>query len=78
MKLEATIVVSFQARSLSEAGETLDDVLGGARERDDVEIQSVELRTPVGTGPVTLPQLSPVARAPAHVPSPHPRPNGAG
>jgi|tagenome__1003787_1003787.scaffolds.fasta_scaffold19237778_2 hypothetical protein len=76
MKLEATIVVSFQARSLAEAGETLDDVLGGARERDDVEIQSVELRTPVGAGPVTLPQLSPVARGPAHVP--HPRPDGAG
>jgi hypothetical protein len=57
MKLQATIVVSYRADSLAEAGETLDDVLVLARERSDVEIESIELRTPVSAGPVTLPQI---------------------
>jgi hypothetical protein len=57
MKLQATIVVSYRADSLAEAGEKLDDVLLRARERSDIEIESIELRTPVSSGPVSLPQI---------------------
>jgi hypothetical protein len=62
MKLQATIVVAYRADSLGEAGEKLDDVLLRAREREDVEIESVELRTPVSTGPVSLPHTASVSQ----------------
>jgi hypothetical protein len=58
MKLQATIVVSYRADSLGEAGEKLDDVLLRARERADVEIESIELRTPVSAGPVSVPHIA--------------------
>lgn len=74
MKLQATIVVSFQSASLEEAGAKLDDVLDRARERPDIDVESVELHTPTGAGPVTLPQVTSSTPRPAHVP--HPRPNG--
>lgn len=63
MKLQATIVVSYRADSLGEAGEKLDDVLLRARERADVEIETVELRTPVSAGPVSLPHIAGVSQA---------------
>ncbi|HSD75854.1 MAG TPA: hypothetical protein VLA98_00560 [Solirubrobacteraceae bacterium] len=72
MKLEATIVVSLQARSLGEAGAALDEILRAAREREDVDVQAVELRTPTGSGPVTLPHVDAPAPPPAHVPHPVP------
>jgi hypothetical protein len=62
MKLQATIVISYRAESLREAGETLDDVLLRARERADVEIESIELRTPVSAGPVSLPHIAGVSQ----------------
>jgi hypothetical protein len=62
MKLEATIVLSYRADSLAEAGNTLDDVLRRAYERDDVEIESVQLNTPATAGPVSLPQVTPPPR----------------
>jgi hypothetical protein len=62
MKLQATIVVSYRSDSLSEAGEKLDDVLLRARERADVEIESVELRTPVSAGPVSRPHVAGVSQ----------------
>src|SRR4051812_12036613 len=37
MKAQATVVLTFQAKTLAEAGAGLDDVLGRARERDDVD-----------------------------------------
>jgi hypothetical protein len=40
MKVQATVVLSFQAKSLAEAGAVLDDVLGRARERNDVSSSS--------------------------------------
>ena len=46
MKLQARIVFSYRADSLGDAGGVLDDVLQRARERDDVEIDSVQLGTP--------------------------------
>ena len=76
MKLQAVIVVSFQASSLAEAGEKLDDVLGTARRREDVDVESVELRTPVGAGPVTLPHVARAEPPPGRIP--HPLPNGRG
>jgi hypothetical protein len=50
MKLQARIVFSYRADSLGDAGGVLDDVLQRARERDDVEIDSVQLGTPDAPG----------------------------
>jgi hypothetical protein len=65
MKVQATVLLSFQATSLGDAGAVLDDVLARARERDDVDVGSVELVTPPGDRAVTLPPVSgPVGYAP--------------
>jgi hypothetical protein len=72
MKLQTTIVLTFQASSLAEAGGKLDDVLARARERDDIEVASVEVHTPVGTGPVSLPHVGPPAPPPERLPRPIP------
>jgi hypothetical protein len=74
MKLTATIVLSFQARTLAEAGATLDDILQRAHERDGVDVQHVELQTPSGAVPVTLPTTAAPPSPPRRVP--HPLPNG--
>ncbi len=66
MKLQATIVISYRANSLREAGEKLDDVLVRAGGRTDVETESIELRTPVSAGPVSLPQIERAAPARTH------------
>jgi hypothetical protein len=70
MKLTATIVLSFQARTLADAGATLDDVLERARERDDVDIQRVDLQTPSGGAPVTIPSTAAPPSPPPRVPHP--------
>src|SRR4051794_33903935 len=57
MKLQATIVISYRADSFADAGGALDDVLRRARERDDVEIESIQLSTPSSAGPVSLPYV---------------------
>jgi hypothetical protein len=57
MKLQATIVISYRADSFGDAGDALDDVLRRARERDDVEIDSIQIGTPASTGPVSLPYV---------------------
>lgn len=72
MKLTATIVLSFQARTLAEAGAKLDEVLAPARTHDDVEVRSVDLQSPSGGPPVTLPHPAPPHASPPI--SPHPRP----
>ena len=72
MKLTATIVLSFQARTLAEAGAKLDDVLAPARAHEDIEIRSVDLQTPSGGPPVTLPRAAPPAAPPQSVPHPLP------
>jgi hypothetical protein len=61
MKVQASVVLSFQARTLTEAGAVLDDVLQRAREREDVDVAGVDLTSPPGDRLVTLP--------PAHAPS---------
>ena len=74
MKLQATIVISYRADSLGDAGKVLDDLLERAGERDDVEIDSVELGTPAASGPVSLPYVERPPDPPQR--TPHPLPNG--
>jgi len=68
MKVEATVVFRLQASSLSETGAVLDDVLGRARERDDVEVGHVNVMTPPGGTPVSLPAVSTPSEYPPGVP----------
>jgi hypothetical protein len=49
--------LSFQAKTLTEAGAVLDDVMLRAREREDVDVAGVDLTTPPGDRLVTLPSL---------------------
>jgi hypothetical protein len=57
MKVQASIVLSFQAKTLTEAGAVLDDVLARAREREDVDVGAVELTSPPRDRLVTLPPV---------------------
>ena len=75
MKLQATVVISFRADSFSDAGGALDDVLERARQREDVEIESIQLSTPAGAGPVSLPYVESPPAPPRRVP--HPLPDSA-
>ena len=72
MKLQATIVISYRADSFGDAGGALDEVLQRAREREDVEIEAVQLGTPTSAGPVSLPYVerppAPPQRVPHRVP----------
>jgi hypothetical protein len=74
MKLQATIVISYRADSFGDAGGALDDLLRRARERDDVEIDSIQLSTPASAGPVSLPYVETPPAPPQRVP--HPVPDG--
>jgi hypothetical protein len=74
MKLQATVVISYRADSFGDAGDALDDVLQRARERDDVEIDSIQLSTPTSAGPVSLPYVESPPAPPQRVP--HPLPDG--
>jgi hypothetical protein len=77
MKVQATVLRNFQAASLADAGAGLDNVLARTRERDNVDVGSVELVTPPGDRTVTLPPVSgPVGYGP-RVPSPARASNGA-
>jgi hypothetical protein len=67
MKVQASIVLSFQAKTLTEAGAVLDDVMARAREREDVDVAAVEILSPPGDRQVTLPPVSSSHAAP-HVP----------
>ena len=58
MKVQASIVLSFQAKTLTDAGAVLDDVLARARARDDVDLAAVELISPPGDRQVTLPSVA--------------------
>ena len=72
MKLTATIGLSFQARTLAEAGAKLDEVLAPARAHEDIDIRSVDLQTPSGGPPVTLPHAVPPPAPEPVVPHPLP------
>jgi hypothetical protein len=69
MKVQATVMLSFQAPTLEEAGALLDDVLARARDRGDVDVGRVEVLTPPGERAVTLPPVSTPAGYAPHVPS---------
>jgi hypothetical protein len=72
MKLQATIVITYQARSLTDAGATLDDILQRARERADVDVESVEVHTPSPGPAVSLPHVTPSEPPRSRVPHPIP------
>jgi hypothetical protein len=57
MKVQATVLLTLQAKSLAEAGAILDDVLTRGRERDDVDVGRVEVTTPPADRGVTLPRV---------------------
>jgi hypothetical protein len=78
MKLQATIVISYRADSFRDAGGALDDVLRRAREREDVEIDSIQFGTPASSGPVSLPYVERPPAPPQRVPHPDPLPDGDG
>jgi hypothetical protein len=46
MKVQATALLTVQAKSLAEAGALLDDVLARARERDHIDVGRVEVASP--------------------------------
>jgi hypothetical protein len=64
MKVQATVLLAFQAKSLAEAGAVLDDVLARARDLDGVDVGRVELLSPPGDRAVTLPPVSPLGYQP--------------
>jgi hypothetical protein len=68
MKVQATVLLTFQAKSLAQAGAVLDDVLTRARERDDVEVGRVEIASPPADRMVTLPPVSAAAGYPPQTP----------
>lgn len=65
MKLQATIVISYRADSFADAGDALDDILRRARERDDVEIDSIQVGTPASAGPMPSVRREAARPAPA-------------
>jgi hypothetical protein len=75
MKVQATVLLSFQAKTFEEAGTLLDDVLARAREREDVDVGRVDVASPPGDRVVTLPPVS--APAAPHIPSPASAGNGS-
>jgi hypothetical protein len=77
MKVQATVLLAFQAKSLAEAGAVLDDVLARARERDDVDVGSVELLSPPGDRAVTLPPVSAPLGYQPNIPPPASAGNGS-
>lgn len=68
MKVEASVVFRFQASSLAEAGTLLDEILGRAHERDDIEVDQINVTSPPGSTPVSLPAISTPAEYPPGVP----------
>jgi hypothetical protein len=76
MKVEASVLLKFQASSLADAGAVLDDLLGRAQEREDVEVAHVTVTTPPGAVSVSLPAAPRPGAYPPGVPRP-PRIDGA-
>ena len=77
MRVQASVVLTFQAKTLTEAGAVFDDVLTRAREREDVDVAAVELTSPPGDRMVTLPPVPAAGHAPSRVPFTGPVDNGA-
>jgi hypothetical protein len=58
MKVQATVLLTFQAKTLADAGALLDDVLARAHEREDIDVGGIEVATPPGDRVVTLPPVA--------------------
>jgi hypothetical protein len=76
MKVQATVLLNFQAKTLAEAGAVLDDVLARARERNDVDVGHVEFVSPPTDRGVTLPAIPAPAHQHREVPGPARLANG--
>jgi hypothetical protein len=57
MKVQATLLLTFQASTLEEAGAVLEDVLRRSREREDVDVDQIEFVSPPGERAVVLPPV---------------------
>ncbi|HEX6229387.1 MAG TPA: hypothetical protein VFZ41_08005 [Solirubrobacterales bacterium] len=68
MKVEANVVFRFQSGSLAEAGALLDEILQPAQEREDVEVEQINVGTPPRSTPVTLPPVSSLGEYPPGTP----------
>jgi hypothetical protein len=55
MKFQLTVTFEFQAGSLVDAGHKVNDAVTHAHDADEMEAKSIELRTPPGGAPVTIP-----------------------
>jgi hypothetical protein len=77
MKVQAMVLLTFQAKSLGEAGAVLDDVLTRARERADVDVGRVEVASPPGDRAVTLPPVTAAAGYAPQFPPPTTSGNGS-
>jgi hypothetical protein len=55
MKFRATVVFEFNASSIVDAGHKVDDAVKHAGEESDMDAKSIDLVTPPGSAPVTIP-----------------------
>jgi hypothetical protein len=55
MKFRATVVFEFNASSIVDAGHKVDDAVKHADEESDMDAKSIDLVTPPGSAPVTIP-----------------------
>lgn len=55
MKFQATIVFEFNAGSVVDAGQKIDDVVKHARGAAEMDAKSIDVLTPPGSPPVTIP-----------------------
>jgi hypothetical protein len=76
VKFQANLVLKFNASSIAEAGQKVNDLLEQARTVYGLEAESVMVGTSPAGEPVTvpLPSPAPTEDLPAPSPPPHPRP----
>jgi hypothetical protein len=76
VKFQANVVLKFNAASIAEAGQKVNDLLEHARTVSGLEAESVMVGTPAAREPVTvpLPSPAPTQDLPAPPAPPHPRP----
>jgi hypothetical protein len=55
MKFRATVVFEFNASSIVDAGQKVDDAVKHAGEESEMDARSIDLITPPGSVPVTIP-----------------------
>jgi hypothetical protein len=55
MKFRATVVFEFNAGSMEDAGQKVSDTVDHALEKSEMDAKSIDLITPPGSAPVTLP-----------------------